>query len=169
MSFKTQLCIRLLITFNVLFLFVASHAQQLQNGYYKGVEAITVSFDKTQYWPGIYNFGDSESLSGKNWHHEVIISVQDSFISIKKRPFYIQNGKVTYSDSTGGFYNYQGTIYKVNDTTFNLRGDLLKCIYCPRTATATPRYVHAFYVIHLEKNTWKVDTPFEKSLTFAKE
>jgi len=141
----------------------------LQNGLYKGVEAITVSPDKTTYWPGIYNFSDNKNDLDESWHHVVIISIHDTLISIQKRPFWTKNGQITYSDSTGGFYTYKGNIFKVNDTTFNLKGDLLKCTYCPRTATATPRYIHAFYVIHVENNIWKVDTPFEKSLLFTKE
>jgi hypothetical protein len=143
--------------------------QKLPTGEYKGLEIITVNPDKTAYWPGIYNFGNKPDSLEEKWYHEVSILVRDSSVTIEEKPITIKNGLKSYSDSTGGFYSYQGSIFKVNDTTFNLRGDLVDCKYCPYTATATPRYIRVFYVIHLKNDYWTVDTPFEKGLLFRKQ
>ena len=158
-------------TIALIFLLIAffSFGQNLTTGEYKGLEIITVAPNKTAYWPGIYNFGSKSDSVDEKWNHEVSILVKDSSITIEKRPITIKDGLKTYSDSTGGFYLYKGNIVKVNDTTFNLRGDLVDCKYCPHTATATPRYARAFYVIHARSDNWTVDTPFEKVLLFKKE
>jgi hypothetical protein len=146
-----------------------SFGQNLPTGEYKGVEIITVTPGKTAYWPGIYNFESKSDSFDERWYHEVSILVKDSSLTIEKRPITIKDGLKSYSDSIGGFYSYNGRIVKVNDTTFNLRGDLVNCKYCPHTATATPRYVRASYVIHVRSNYWIVDTSYEKGLLFKKE
>jgi hypothetical protein len=143
--------------------------QKLPTGEYKGLEIITVTPDKTAYWPGIYNFGAKRDSLEEKWYHEVLILVEDSSLTIEKKPITIKDGLKSYSDSTGGFYRYKGNVFKINDTTFNVRGDLVNCKYCPHTGTGTPRYVRAFYVIHLRNGYWAVDTPFEKGLLFKKE
>ena len=153
-----------------------SSAQKLPTGLYKGLEIITVTPDKTAYWPGVYYFGTKpydvdgkrDSLEEK-WFHEVSILVTDSSLTIHKKPVRIKDGIKSYSDSTGGFYSYKGHLFKVNDTTFNIRGELQKCTYCPHSATGTPKYINAFYVVHPDNNNWRVDTPFEKGLLFRKE
>lgn len=164
--------------FSLVFLlssFFAS-AQKLSTGTYTGLEVITVTPDKTAYWPGVYNFGPrpydfgrEADNSEEKWFHEVSILVTDSSLAITKKPVKIKDGIKSYSDSTGGFYSYKGYLFKVNDTTFNIRGELKNCTYCPHSATGTPRYVNTFYTIRPCNNNWKIDTPFEKGLLFRKE
>jgi hypothetical protein len=152
------------------------YAQKIPAGLYKGLEIITVTPDKTAYWPGVYNFGPrAYDVKGKpdsleeKWFHEVSIMVTDSILTIHKKPVTIKNGIKTYSDSTGGFYSYKGRLYNVNDTTINVHGALINCTFCPRGATGTPRYINVFYVFHPANNHWRVDTPFEKGLVFSRE
>ena len=148
---------------------LCSPGQSLSTGEYKGLETITVTPDKTAYWPGIYNFGSKSDSVEEKWYHGLLILVRNSFLTIEKRPLTIKDGLKSYSDSTGGYYSYKGTIVKVNDTTFNLHGYLVNCRYCPSLATATPRYVFASYVIHVRSNYWIVNTSSEKGLLFKKE
>jgi len=150
----------------VLLLSLSVIAQRPAPGKYTGLEKITVTSGNAQYWPGIYKFYGADTST---WYHETTITITDSSIGIEKRPLAIKDNVVTYSDSTGGFYSYTAKIRQDNESTFKIWGIMLQCKYCPRTATAIPRYVNVSYTIHAYRRKWMVDTDFEKNLIFNKQ
>lgn len=143
--------------------------------------------DMTYYIPGIYPVVINLNRPSKQWYHKTTLTITDTSVTIKKVPVYITIGRIiaidlvkkvpvsnskqtiNYSDSSGGFYDYDVKLLKVNDTTINVGGRMKECKYCPNYGTGTPRYTSVSFVIHVNKNDFTVDTDFEKGLVLTKE
>jgi hypothetical protein len=162
--------ISLLTSFTAFAILFYSCSSRLRNGIYKGNELITIAPDNT-YWPGkIKPWSNKKDTFNRQWFHEVIISVNGPRATITKTPFYVKDETKQFTDSTGGFYNYEGEIdYDKKDKSFNIFCSLSNCKFCPKTATATPLYTYESYKIRLQKNKLVVNTKYEKGLIFAKQ
>ena len=157
----------LFIAFMILFY---SCTPRLRNGIYKGKELITIAPDNT-FWPGIIKpWSNIKDTLNRQWFHEVIITVKGSQVTITKTPFYVKDGSMQFTDSTGGYYYYKGDVdYDKKDKTFNIFCSLSSCKFCPKTATATPLYTYESYEIRRQKKKLVVNTNYEKELIFARQ
>ncbi len=159
-----------LILLLFLLTFFYSCTPKLKDGIYKGTEKITVAPDNTLV-PGIIPvWTDFRDTLNRQWFHQVTITVKGRNATITKEPFYVKDGTLHFSDSSGGFYFYKGSIeYDKTDKTFNVSCSLTSCKYCPRSATATPLYTYESYRIRLQKKNLLVNTNYEKGLVFKRQ
>ena len=168
-------------------------AQTLSKGRYSMLEKMTVgrdigdNADITYYIPGIYTTIINLNRPNKQWYHKTTLIITDTSFTVKKVPVYITTQRIiiidsskkvpvtisketiNYSDSSGGFYDYDVKLYKINDTTINVGGRMTECKYCQYPVTATPLFARVGFVIHFNKENLTVDTNFEKGLLFKKE
>ena len=155
----------LLIISSLIFL---SCSHKLSNGHYKGTELISVD-SYNNYWPGASEQRTNTDSLKRQWYHEVNIYIFNSFILIKKIPFYIKDGIKKFSWEGGTYYYNADVSYNSKDKDFLMSGSLIVCKSCPKTGTATPLYTYPFYDIRRHKNYWVVKTTHEKNLIFKKQ
>jgi hypothetical protein len=159
-------CLQTIAILSILFI---SCSPKLSNGYYKGVELISVSSDN-RYWPGVFTPNTNSDTANRKWYHKVTISVKGEEAKITKEPYYIENDSTYFSKSDGGFYYYSGDIdFDKEDKTFNILSSLDSCKFCPRLATATPLYSYESYYIKKKGRKLIVNTNYQKKLTFKKQ
>ncbi len=163
-------------------------AQTLSIGRYSTLEKMTVARAEDGmivYMPGVYSVLNNLNRPNKEWYHKTTLIITDTSLTVKKVPVYLDNEtiisldsngriysrsikRINYSDSSGGFYDYDVKLYPMNDTTVNLSGRLIECKYCPNSFHGS-RYVRIHFVIHFNKENLTIDTDFEKGLLLKKE
>src|SRR5688572_21042852 len=133
------------IIFVVLIFFcqVVAKAQLLPNGQYIGYEGIHVrkaTEGTLVFYPGKY-IQNVENSIDKSWFHQVTITIYNDSVTILRTPIFVKDNQVFYSDSTGGFYHYKGTVVRLPDSSVVIRADLDSTRYVLRYATGTPYYI----------------------------
>ena len=155
----------------ILFYHVVAKAQLLPNGHYIGYEAIHVrkaTEGMLVFYPGRY-IQNVENSIDKSWFHQVTISIYNDSVTILRIPIFVKDNKIFYSDSTGGFYHYKGTVVRLADSSIVIRADLDSTRYVPRYTTGTPYYVRAGYnKIKAEGNNLTLQAGSLGRLTFKK-
>ena len=95
------------------------------------------------------------------WFHEVTINViSDTCINISKVPVYFEDGVKHYSDSIGGYFYYDyAKIRQFSEFApieirgkYFIYGDMTKCKYAHKPATAIPAYACCKYRIDFDND-----------------
>jgi len=155
--------------FLILFIGATSCNKRITNGSYKGTELISVSSDN-RLWPGVFQPDLNVDSLGNKWFHEVIIKIKKDSVRISKKPFFIKDGLKNYSYSLGGLYYYKGVIeYDKEDKSFTIFSSLDSCRFCPKLATATPRYSYESYELKKLKRSLLIKTNYENDLIFQRQ
>ena len=153
----------------ILFIGATSCNNRITNGSYKGTELIRVTSDN-RFWPGVFEQGSNIDSLGNKWFHEVIIKIKKDSVRISKKPFFIKDGLKNYSNSLGGFYYYKGDIeYDKENKSFTIFSSLDSCSFCPKLATATPRFSRVSYELKKLKRSLLIKTNYENDLIFQRQ
>ncbi|MDB5206644.1 MAG: hypothetical protein JWR72_1719 [Flavisolibacter sp.] len=95
-------------------------SQPLPNGLFVGYERMFVGKAQqranTDFYPGMQATNLQYSCDG-SWFHQVTIIIHNDSVSILKQPIQIKNNKIVFSDSTGGFYHYIGSVISRKHST----------------------------------------------------
>jgi len=157
----------------------------IPNGTYVGNERMSIN--RNCLWPGYLKSTDTNKDStGREWFHEVTITIKDSLRRIIKTPFYIKNKKKIYTDTIGGIYAYRDIKENVVYETF-VDGKLQKRTYDSTYTTisasldrknskniyninsnAVPLYVYIHYTIRMKGKKLLVDSDYQKKILFRK-
>jgi hypothetical protein len=139
--------------------------QTIPIGKYIGYEnMVKHRMTKDYYIPGanIKTFKDTTYWFHSHiWFHEVTINVlSDTCVNISKVPVYFENGVKHYSDSIGGYFEYDcAKIRQFSESApimirgkYFISGEVTICKYCQKPATAIPIYAHCNYRIEENNN-----------------
>jgi hypothetical protein len=146
----------------LIFPFTAMFGQSIPPGKYIGLENMYKHLKSKDYFiPGIYHTKETDTTKywyhSDKWFHEVTIEVvSDTCVNISKVPVYFMNGNKFYSDSIGGFFNYEcakiSTYSEIapplNRSKKYITGYITECKYCHSTGSAVPKYVNCHYDIN---------------------
>jgi len=110
---KSELIIGIVII--IIFFVSTSYGAQLIDGEYIGWEKIQYQADPNKH---------------EVWYHKNVLTIKNDTITINSSPVVIGEGKLLYSTSEGGFYNYQGEIYSKNENEFFAKIKVVSCDYC---------------------------------------
>ncbi len=147
------------------FFFISMLGQTIPIGKYIGYEnMLKHRMTKDFYIPGanIETSKDTTYWFHSNiWFHEVTINVlSDTCVNISKVPLYFENGVKHYSDSIGGYFEYEcAKIEQFSEHApltirgkYYIFGKVTMCKYCQKPATAIPVYAHCIYRIEESNN-----------------
>jgi hypothetical protein len=155
----------ILLTTIQCFYFITILGQAIPVGKYIGYENIF----KERMTNGFYTPGvnierkkDTTNFFHSNtWFHEVTINViSDTCVNISKVPVYFENGVKHYSDSIGGYIEYDcAKIRQFNEfAPIEIRGKyyisarVTKHKYCYKSATAIPAWAYCYYKIDFDND-----------------
>ena len=161
---------------NIIFTFCCfsfiSCAYKITPGHYKGTEAVHINSDG-KIWPGLETQLSQETnidRVGRKWFLEVNMFIKRTSILIRKVPYYIENSVKSYSDSTGGYYYYSGSIeFDSERGVYFAYAHMDSCRHCPRTSTATPLYTSGYYEIRRYKNKLLASWALEKFIVLKRD